>query len=96
MTATVQSPSDILVEWESIPQAEQNGIIIRYDVWFQDDPNPPQVREALGLVENLILTGLNENEEYTIRVRGVTSAGDGPYSSPVSVITLETSKSKLM
>ena len=85
-----QSHSVVLVEWEPIPQAERNGIIIRYEVWFQDQPHTPQVREALA--ESLTLTGLNESEVYTIMVRGVTSAGDGPYSSPVSVMTQEFSK----
>ena len=89
-----QSHSDILVEWEPISQAERNGIIIRYDVWFQDQPHTPQVREALAESLELVLAGLNESEVYTIRVRGVTSAGDGPYSSPVSAMTQEFSKSE--
>ncbi len=39
------------------------------------------------------LLNLAENELYSIQVRGVTSIGEGPYSTPpVTVMTREDSK----
>jgi len=50
------------------------------------------VNTSSGIELSFVLENLEENENYTIQVRGYTSTGFGPSSSPVFSKTLQDSK----
>ena len=83
--------------WEEVVPIDQNGVITMYQVLYQ----PLETfGGAIGpLTVNVTeltadLTDLEEYVNYTISVRAYTSAGEGPYSDGVIVITLEGGKLK--
>ena len=95
--AIATSPRSITVMWEEVVPIDQNGVITMYQVLYQ----PLETfGGAIGpLTVNVTeltadLTDLDEYVNYTISVRAYTSAGEGPYSDGVTVITLEDGKLK--
>ena len=81
--------------WEEVVPRDQNGVITMYQVLYQPletfggaiGPLTVNVTEL-----TVDLTDLEEYVNYTISVRAYTSAGEGPYSDGVTVITLEAGK----
>ena len=80
--------SSLLVEWNEVPAADKNGIIISCTVSYQ----------AISslLVENLTvyfptrevnLTGLIRDMNYSVRVLASTDKGNGDYSDPEYFVT---------
>ena len=89
------SPISINVNWDMVPPRDKNGVITIYQVLYQ----PLETfGGAIGpLTVNVTeltadMTDLEEYVHYTISVRAYTSAGEGPYSDGVVVITLEDGK----
>ena len=81
--------------WEEVVPIDQNGVITMYQVLYQ----PLETfGGAIGpLTVNVTeltadLTDLEEYINYTISVRAYTSAGEGPYSDGVIVLTNEDSE----
>ena len=87
--------TSILVTWNEVPPADQNGIITSYTVKYQ----------AIGGVSvnatanyttvstrQANLTDLIKNQKYNISVLATTFKGDGNYSYPISVTTNQDSK----
>ena len=81
----------IVVFWDEVPELDQNGIIITYEVQLEPLDFPADI-----LVDQLNTTdlqeratGLQEAVNYSIRVRAYTSLGPGPYSDPVTARTSE-------
>ena len=78
--------------WEEVAPIDQNGVITMYQVLYQPletfggtiGPLTVNVTELTA-----DLTDLEEYVNYTISVRAYTSAGEGPYSDGITVITLE-------
>ena len=96
MNAFNISSTAIQVTWEEVPAIDQNGIITRYEVEYNQTTfsgattyNTTTVDSSTFMVD---LTGLEEYVEYSIRVRAYTSVGAGPYSDTVNVITSEDGK----
>ena len=91
------SSTTIKLAWGEVYIDDQNGIITMYEVNYTQTTFQlvPQVQtvtvSALTLATNL--TGLEEDVNYSIRIRAYTSIGPGPYSSPVEVQTLQDSES---
>lgn len=92
--ATAVSSVEISVSWEEVPQADQNGIIIAYEVLSE-----PQVTFNGALMEEVInvtnmsvlLDDLHPFVNYSISVRAYTIVGDGPYATVVA-LTMEDSR----
>ena len=90
------SSTTIKLAWGEVYSDDQNGIITMYEVNYTQTTFQlvPQVQtvtvSALTLATNL--TGLEEDVNYSIRIRAYTSIGPGPYSSPVEVQTLQDSE----
>ena len=82
---TLLSSVTILVEWQEIAELERNGVITGYEVLYSYPQGPSQVDSMTEL--STTLRNLAESELYTVQVRGVTSAGPGPYSGPVQTMT---------
>ena len=79
------------MSWNEVPELDQNGNIIAYEV--QLEPLDFRVNISVDLVNATNLqeraTDLEEFVSYNIIVRAYTSVGPGPYSDPVIVRTLE-------
>ena len=90
------SSTTILVVWDEIPAIDLNGIVV-YEVEYNQSTFSSVTTSAVRYVSSptlmVELTGLEEYVEYSIRVRGSTSLGGGPYSVVVVVITNEDGKS---
>ena len=82
MSPTVSSRS-ITVYWNEIPCIQRNGMIIRYDTAF--GPSGEGTISGRSFTAN----GLTPFTNYTFRVRGVNSAGSGPYSDLTIITTSE-------
>ena len=81
--------------WEEVVPIDQNGVITMYQVLYQ----PLETfGGAIGpLTVNVTeltadLTDLEEYVNFIISVRAYTSAGEGPYSDGVIVLTLQDGK----
>lgn len=78
--------------WEEVEPINQNGIQTQYEIRFE--PNTTSFGVQGGSVLSTIagqyiITGLEEFVEYIVFVRSYTSAGPGPYSDNITVITLQ-------
>ena len=78
--------------WEEVVPIDQNGVITMYQVLYQPlETFGGAIRPLTVNVTELTadLTNLQEYVNYTISVRAYTSAGEGPYSDGVTILTLE-------
>ena len=88
------SSTSIFVQWDSVPVADQNGIILRYTVAYAVLPSNGRTQSKVveAPATDTTLTGLNEFTNYLIVVFASTSKGSGDYSFPIIVITDQDSK----
>ena len=92
MTASVLSSTEIQVNWTEIPEIEQNGIIIEYEVMYEPQMtfNDMLTTTAVNTTNMFVtLTGLQEYVVYNISVRAYTNVGPGPFSVEIDRETLE-------
>ena len=93
VTGRNTSSKSIFVDWDDVPQPDQNGIILRYTVTYTALPNGSPVPQVVDApTTQATLTGLNEYTNYRITVFASTSKGDGNVSEPIIVITDDDSK----
>ena len=89
------SSTQVKVTWGDVPPRDQNGIIITYEVEYiplEDFGGAIEKNTTNVSALSVILMRLQEYVNYTISVRAYASAGAGPYSDPVNVITNEDGK----
>ena len=88
------SSTSILVQWDDVPAADQNGIILSYTITYKALPggNPRTKVVFNAETRQSILTGLNKYTNYSITVFAATAKGDGNVSAPIVVVTDEHSK----
>ena len=87
------SSTSVLVEWNDVPAADQNGIILCYTITYESQTENHNGKETVYYPTlQTELTGLNEYVNYSITVFASTVKGNGPTSSPIFVITDEDSK----
>lgn len=94
ITIFTLSSTQIIVSWDNVPDINQNGPIVLYEVLYIpfDTFGGKLTTETLAvMVENVsvVLENLEEFLEYNVSVRAYTEAGPGPYSEPISNVTLE-------
>ena len=92
VTATVISPTSIMVTWDMVPPIDQNGVITMYEVLYEPLETfggaiGPLTSNSTAM--SLLLTGLEEFVNYNISVRAYTSVGAGPYSEDITEMTSE-------
>ena len=94
VTARNESSTTISVEWESPPQDFLFGILRGYIIrYLPGDMDIVNLTELIPPTMNsFTLENLFEFTNYSIEVTAVTGAGEGPYSSPVYVLTNPDSK----
>ena len=87
------SSTSILVQWDDVPAADQNGIILSYTITYKALPGgSPQTKVVNAPTRQAFLTGLNEYTNYSITVFASTSKGGGNVTAPIIVVTDEDSK----
>ena len=96
MQAITSSSTAILVTWDPVPEIDRNGIITQYEVEFNQSTfseiSTSNLTTTNGSQLMVELEGLEENVGYSVRVRGYTSVGPGPFSAAVVNRTLEDGK----
>ena len=78
--------------WQEVPEIDRNGIILTYEVLYEPQNTFSGLLMSMtrNLTEfSLLLTGLQEFNNYSVSVRAYTSAGPGPYSDVVLAMTPE-------
>ena len=76
---TVLNSTSVLLKWEPVPRASQNGIIRRYTIHFRDVEKNDSVTVKAPAV-NATVNGLRQKAEYLFWIVAATSVGDGPSS----------------
>ena len=92
MAAVSISPTQVNVTWGEVPPADQNRMIIMYELEYipLEDFDGAIGKNTTNVSVLLVtLMRLQEYVNYTISVRAYTNAGAGPYSDPVIVLTNE-------
>ena len=86
--------SSIRVDWEEVPEIDQNGIIAQYEVIYEPLMTFGVLTTLTVNTTNLSITlmDLEEYVEYKISVRAYTSVGPGPYSVGIIRRTIEDSE----
>ena len=92
--------SSILVAWNEVLSADQNGIILTYTVRFQaiesGGVNSSTSINTTTVDSRLLqanLTNLKNDTKYNISILASTIKGNGPYSDPISITSNQKSKS---
>ena len=82
LTSATINATAIRVQWEAVPEIDQNGQIISYEV--RVDPGVFQDLSYVNVSGSelvLVVDGLEEIVEYNFTVRAYTIAGPGPFSA---------------
>ena len=89
-----KSSTSIWVDWETVPEADQNGIVLTYTVTYTALPGGiPRTAVVSAPITHVTLRGLEEYTNYSILVFASTVKGDGNASAPIIVTTVQDSKS---
>ena len=87
------SSTSIWVDWDTVPVADQNGIILTYTVTYMAFPGGiPMTAVVSAPATHVTLSSLEEYTNYSILVFGSTVKGDGNASDAIIVSTDEDSK----
>ena len=85
------------MDWDTVPVANQNGIILIYTVAYKALPDEsPQSAVVSAPTTEMNLTGLMKYRNYSITVFASTAKGNGNASEPIIIITDEDSKLSTM
>lgn len=82
--------SSITVKWDPVPQGSRNGLLIGYQVKYRQifsNRSDGEVKSLFKMRHTATLTELEKDTVYSIEVAGVTQAGTGVYSEPVTAQT---------
>ena len=81
------------MHWDTVPKADQNGIILSYTVTYTALPGGiPRTGVVSAPITYVTLRGLEEYTNYSILVFASTVKGDGNASYPIIVTTDEDSE----
>lgn len=82
------SSTSIFVQWNEVPVADQNGVILTYTITFQSLTTKHNGSVTVNYPElQKNVTHLQEYINYSVRVYASTEKGNGPASEPIVVIT---------
>ncbi|KAM6981279.1 contactin-4 [Aplochiton taeniatus] len=86
--AQILSASEIEVYWKPIPTRSGSGRIIGYEVLYWEEGEPENEAERVRVTQSAaLLSGLKGSTVYLISVRARNSAGAGPPSLAINIIT---------
>ncbi|XP_006889806.1 PREDICTED: protein sidekick-1-like [Elephantulus edwardii] len=86
VTAEAVSSTQILLTWASVPEPDQNGLILGYKVLFRAkdlDPEPQSHVVRGNHTQSALLGGLRKFVVYELQVLAFTRIGNGVPSSPL-------------
>ena len=86
------SSTTIQIAWDTVPLIDQNGAITMYQVLYQPlETFSGAIRShSMNVTEKrATLVDLQESVNYSISVKAYNGAGEGTYSTPVTVTTSE-------
>ena len=87
------SSTSIWVDWDTVPVAHQNGIILTYTVTYTAFAGGiPRTAVVSAPTTHVTLRSLEKYTTYSILVFASTVRGDGNASDPIIVTTDEDSK----
>ena len=87
------SSTSIWVDWDTVPGADQNGIILTYTVTYMAFPGGiPMTAVVSAPTTHVTLRSLEKYTNYSILVFASTVKGDGKASDAIIVPTDEDSK----
>ena len=103
VTVTVESSQSIMLMWKPPSLEGQNGFIIRYHVIVMETQilylDNGTVISQMGMNFNRtynvsegrtqLIDMLHPSYNYTVRIAAATVVGIGPFSDPITVMTLE-------
>ncbi|KAM9371192.1 protein sidekick-2 [Phaethornis superciliosus] len=93
VSAVATSSSSMLVQWNGIPEADCNGLILGYKVMYKEKGSEARARFWLAegnASRSTQLSGLGKYTLYELRVLAFTRMGDGvPSQPPVLQRTLD-------
>ncbi|KAI6076511.1 Protein sidekick-1 [Aix galericulata] len=85
VSAEAVSSTQILLTWSTVPESEQNGLVLGYKILFKakDLDSEPKSQIVRGNhTQSCLLSGLRKYVLYEIQVLAFTRIGDGVPSSP--------------
>jgi receptor-type tyrosine-protein phosphatase Q len=88
LRGVVFNSSSIELEWEPPPPQHQNGEIVSYTLLCSEIDSDGMVTKHISTTTTITITGLHPYYTYNCSVAAVT-VGQGPFSDPVSITTLE-------
>ena len=92
LTGDSLNSTAIFLEWKPPTHRKRNGLITSYTVRIQDVfTNNSNI--LLHSILHLIVPSLHPFHQYTFDVAANTSVGRGPFSTPITIRTLEDGKS---
>ena len=90
VTTIAHSSTTIKLLWKAPLKQEQNGVITGYDVEITAVSNSYFAKQSVGGSYDLYtFTNLKPHREYSLRVAAKTQAGVGPFSEPITELTLQ-------
>lgn len=93
VTARNLSSTELLVEWNPLPENYIHGALLGYQMKFtRDETNVTKVLNILPNITNYHVTGLERYARYVISLAAVNEVGVGVYSDDVIVWTDEGGK----
>ena len=90
--ASVTGSTSVSSTWTLPAQEERNGQIIYFIIVLKDIQFNTSDLTANTTNFEYIFNGLHEYTQYTLEIAAATSAGLGPFSSPVTFVTNENGK----
>ena len=89
VSASEVTSSSITVQWGPVDCADRNGDITGYSVQYGSKTVSVSGDSSGGMY---VISGLMPSTTYSIQVAAETSAGTGPYTSPLTIETPYNSK----
>lgn len=97
ISARASSSSSIVIEWGSVPRRHMNGLIKGYRIQYQAlKPDAPILNKTVddNSTKSIVISDLKPFTAYHLALAAFTGAGDGVYSSVITVQTLEDTPGK--
>ena len=92
LTASNVSPDSILLSWDPPSADEQNGEIILYYINIVEEFSSDGGAQLTSHTNSLEITNLNPFTTYFIEAAAATLVGTGPFTTSITVTTLEDRK----
>ena len=90
LDVSTESPSQVVLQWHSVPEREQNGVITHYEVVYTQNSILRLPQSGTEITSEMMATvgPLQPFLPYNLTVRAFTSIGAGPFNpAPITAMT---------